>query len=47
MVDAQRSHRIELRTPSNSVRTRCSIFCLSELCVVLLDTLVELHHTGH
>ena len=46
MVGDHRSHRIEPRTPSNGVRTRCSIFCLSEFCVVLLGTLVELHYTG-
>ena len=45
MVGDQRSHRIEPRTPSNGVRTRCLIFYLSEFCVVLLGTLVELHHT--
>ena len=46
MVGDQRSHRIESRTSSNSVRTRYSIFYLNEFCVVLLGTLVELHHTG-
>ena len=46
MVGDQRSHRIESRMSSNGVCTRCSIFCLSEFCVVLLGTWVELHHTG-
>ena len=46
MFGDQRSHGIEPRTPSNGACTRCSIFCLSEFCVVLLGTLVELHHTG-
>ena len=45
MVGDQRSHRIEPTTPSNGVCTRCSIFILSEFCVVLLSMLVELHHT--
>ena len=46
VVGEQRSHRIEPRTQSNGARTRSSIFCLSEFCVVLLGTLVEQHHTG-
>ena len=46
MVGDQRSHRIESRTSSNGVRIRCSVFFLSEFCVVLLGTLVELHHIG-
>ena len=45
MVGGYRIHRIELRTQSNEVHTRCSIFCLSEFCVALLGTLGELHHT--
>ena len=45
MVGDYRSHRIEPRTPSHGVHIRCSIFCLSEFCVDILGTLVELHHT--
>ena len=46
MAGEYRSHRIEPRTPSHGVRTRCSIFFLSEFCGASLCTLVELHHTG-
>ena len=41
MVSDHRSHRIEPRTPSHGVHTRCLIFCEASL-----GTLVELHHTG-
>ena len=47
MVGDYRSHRIEPRTPSHGVHTRCSIFFLSEFCEASLGTLVELHHTGY
>ena len=46
MVGGYRSHRIEPRTQSNGVHTRCLIFCLSEFCVALVGAFVELHHTG-
>ena len=47
VVGDYKSHRIEPRAQSNGVHTRCSIFFLSEYSVALLDTLVELHHTGY
>ena len=46
MVGEYRSHRIEPRTQSHGVHTRCLIFFLSEFYGASLGTLVELHHTG-
>ena len=46
VVGYHRSHRIESRTPSHLVQTRCLTFCLSEFCEASLGTLVELDHTG-
>ena len=44
MVGDYRSHKFELRTLSHVVHTRCLIFCLSEILVIVLGVSVDLHH---
>ena len=45
MVGGYRSLRFEPITLSHVVHTRCLIFYLSDICVILLGNLVKLHYT--